>query len=69
MVNVGEKWLNSLEVARIKRRRWRKSFLKGNYVQEAFIQGKMGVDAFFVVFGVLGVIIIPFFFYRRFKQS
>jgi hypothetical protein len=29
----------------------------------------MGVDAFFVIFGVLGIFILPIGFYRRFKKS
>lgn len=68
-INVGTKWVANLEVAKIKRRRWRQSFIKGTFVQEAFIQGKMGVDAGFVIFGVLGIFLLPFLFYRRFKES
>ncbi len=36
-INVGSKWVANLEVAKIKRRRWRQSFIKGTFVQEAFI--------------------------------
>ena len=66
-LNIGKKLDRQLSLVDINRRRWQKSFITGNFVQEAFFQGKLGIDAYFVLFGLLGIFILPFLFYKRFK--
>ena len=43
--------------------------LKYGIVKSAILRGRLGIDNFFIGFALLGVFIIPTFFYIRLKNA
>jgi hypothetical protein len=66
-VNIGQKWANALEEQVKRDTEMSTSLRRGGYMYQSWKKGKIGVDKYFIIFGLLGAFILPLYIYNRHK--
>ena len=67
--NVGNKFAANMVSSITRRRDFERSFKRGlgSYIFESIKRGRLGVDLYFIMFAMVGVVAIPYYYYQKLK--
>ena len=67
--NIGNKLAANIVSSVTNRRNFERSFKKGlgAYIYESIKRGRLGVDLYFIMFAMVGVMVIPYYYYQKGK--
>jgi hypothetical protein len=66
-VNIGQKWADAFEVQVKKEAELNTALRRGGYHYAAWKKGRIGVDKYFILFGLFGAFLLPLYIYNRHK--